>query len=234
LNLKLNLKYTYFHLTGAQKIQPNWFKEIKNLRNGRFKEATEETKQCWYIFVGKIMPCINKDWNDDTVKITSLMSEHTTPSDEALAISAILKKMDTWIHENNQDLVAGRQDNDEIDDMIGDTPSPKKRKKVAREIWTDDEIKNFYNRQVRIKERRKDKMTGEDWDAAYQDYLKEKLLPAKRDCNNNSALLKRALLEEGENSTISSIKSTQDEEVATKKSVGDVGYVIPINFNDDE
>jgi len=178
------------------------------------------------------MPCINKEWNDDTVKITSLLSKHTTASDEALAISAILKKIDSWILHKNQD-----QEQEEPYDAVGESPSspsPKKKKRVAREIWTDDEIELFYNRSVRVKERRKGKNSGEDWDTAYQEYLKEKLIPTKSDSNKKSNLLKKALIEEGENSTISSMKSMQDDEVATKKSVGDVGYVIPINLDDDD
>jgi len=176
------------------------------------------------------MPCINKEWNDDTVKITSLLSKHTTASDEALAISAILKKIDSWILHKNND-----QEQDETYDVVGDSPSSPspKKKRAAREIWTDDEIEQFYNRSVRVKDRRKDKVSGENWDTAYQEYLKAKLIPNKSD-SNKANLLKKALIEEGENSTISSMKSMQDDEVATKKSVGDVGYVIPINLDDDD
>ena len=38
------------------------------------------------------MPCLNKKWNDEGIKVKFLMSAHTTASDEALAITAIGKK----------------------------------------------------------------------------------------------------------------------------------------------
>jgi len=170
-NLKRKCIITMEILFQQKKIKknPNWFIEIRNLRHGEFEDASKETKICWYIFVGKIMTCISKEWNDDTVKLTSIMMKHTTPSDEALVISSIIKKLDTWI----------KYSNEELEDNIGDdvSQSPKNKKTVVREAWTDEEIKQFYNRQVRINELRKNEMTGYGWDTAYQVYLKEHLMP---------------------------------------------------------
>ena len=46
----------------------------------------------WIEFVGKVMPCFNKKWNNDALKMTSLLSKETTALDKALAVMAIEKK----------------------------------------------------------------------------------------------------------------------------------------------
>jgi hypothetical protein len=70
-----------------------WHQSVKYFRIGDFSQANEEVKTSWIMFVGKVMPILNKNWNDEAVKISSLLSIHTTSSDEALAITVIDKKM---------------------------------------------------------------------------------------------------------------------------------------------
>jgi len=64
---------------------------MKNFRKGNYEEAHGDVKNAWIMFIGKIMPCINKNWNDDAIKISSLMSTVTSASDEAMGIMALEK-----------------------------------------------------------------------------------------------------------------------------------------------
>ena len=113
------------------------------------------------MFVGKIMPCINKNWNDEATKISSLLSHITTSSDEALAIMSIKKKVDSW-------MTMLHKEDDCCDVEISET---KPTNKHVRDKWKDKEIGLFYKKQLEIKKSQQIKDTGEDWDLGYQNYL---------------------------------------------------------------
>src|SRR5687767_10904042 len=100
----------------------------------------ENVKKSWIVFVGKIMPCMNKSWNDDSVKITSLLSKHTSPSDEALAVTAIEKKIHFWITQG--------RGGDDLD--VAAVQNNNQRGKVMRDKWTEDDIKKFYEKQIEL------------------------------------------------------------------------------------
>ena len=61
------------------------------------------------MFVGKMMPCVSKNWADEAIRISSLLSKQTTPSDEAMALTVLEKKMKYWLESpddfpNDEDL----------------------------------------------------------------------------------------------------------------------------------
>lgn len=134
---------------------------MKYFRVGKYEDATTQVQNCWIMFVGKIMPCINKNWNDEAIKISSLLSRITTSSDEALAIMSIEKKIITWNTMLNED-------DDFLDGEISET---KMRRKHVRDKWKDEEIDLFYKKQVEISNLRKIKESGKDWDLGYQNFL---------------------------------------------------------------
>ena len=93
------------------------------------------------MFVGKIMPCINKNWNNEATKISSLLSHITTSSDEALAIMSIEKKVYSW-------MTMLHKEDDCCDVEISET---KPTNKHVRDKWKDKEIALFYKKQLEIK-----------------------------------------------------------------------------------
>ena len=121
------------------------------------------------MFVGKIMPCLNKNWNDDSTRITSTLSVNTSASDEALAIVAIEKKMKIWL--------ATQNDTDD-DDLLSSQSLPTKKKNIG-DKWTEDDIEKFYKKQVEISRKRKDCETGKEWDLGYRNYLASMLIHSK-------------------------------------------------------
>src|SRR5687768_898685 len=96
---------------------------VKYFRIGNYMEATDDVKNSWITFVGKLMPCINKRWNDKEMKVKSLFLIQTTASDEALAVAAIGKKFSRW----SPTQVSS-------DDSNNISPGDEKKKNV-REIW---------------------------------------------------------------------------------------------------
>src|SRR5689334_16150459 len=104
---------------------------VKYFRIGNYTEASDEVKNSWITFVGKMMLCINKRWNDKEMKIKSLLSIQTTALDEALAVAAIGKKFYNWS--------PTQVSSDDLNNIsIGD-----EKKKNVREIRTDEDITNF-------------------------------------------------------------------------------------------
>jgi hypothetical protein len=203
---------------------------VNQFRCGDFKKANEDVQKCWILFVGKIMPCINKNWNDDAVKISSFLSKHTTASDEALAMISIQKKMESW--KLGSDSVG--------DDNTLASPASFKKKKSSRDKWTDEDIEKFYEQQVNISSLRKDPITGEGWDMGYQQYLASMVTASGKSTKNNNDLLKKAFMNiDFETSTLSSAKdvtvhSNQSGLNNTDNDQGGIDYNIPINLDDDD
>jgi len=187
-------------------------------------------KNCWILFVGKLMPCINKNWNDDAVKISSLLSKHTTPSDEAMAVTALDKKMNSWLNASN----------DVVEEPGSDSPMDHKRKTFTRDKWTDEDIEKFYDKQVDITRIRQDPITGKGWDLGYQNYLASMVTNAKKTTKNNNEILKQCFMDvEVDNSTVSSIKETQNTFNSEHCKIGgidssEVNYPIPVDLNDND
>jgi len=212
--------------TDLNKKSPNWFRSIKYFRIGRFDEAGEEVQKSWYFFVGKIMPCINKEWNDEAIKLTSLLSKYTTPSDEALALTAIEKKIESWLLTNKDD-----------EEGLLESERGKQAKKHSRDIWTDDDIDKFYQTQVDVTKKRNDAICGENWDSGYQQYLRKIIEPRKSTIQKNNNLLKEAFMDDNlESSTVSSFKDTQTQsaEKTPKNDTTNTNYDIQNNYSDDD
>ena len=176
---------------------------------GKYSETSEDIQKSWIMFVGKIMPCLNKNWNDDSTRITSTLSVNTSASDEALAIVAIEKKMKVWLATQNRDT--------DDDDLLSSQSSPNKKK--IRDKWTEDDIENFYEKQVVISRKRKDCETGKDWDLGYHNYLASMLIHSKPSSKKNNDMLQRAFMDDVENSTVA---STHDNSIGPKGSVSDI------------
>jgi hypothetical protein len=111
-----------------------WYQNVKYFWNGEFAEASNTVKDSWIKFVGKVMPCMNKNWTDEAVKISSLLSLHTSPSDEAMAITAIEKKMNLWLNHVN--------DNEEsvVEELTNSEKTKKYIYKINGQMMT---FKNF-------------------------------------------------------------------------------------------
>ena len=86
-----------YECTALNSKNKNWFLQIKYFRIGDFKEANEAVQNSWIMFVGKMMPCVSKNWADEAIRISSLLSKQTTPSDEAMALTVLEKKMKYWL-----------------------------------------------------------------------------------------------------------------------------------------
>lgn len=169
-----------------------WFQNMKYFRIGEFKNATEHVKKCWICFVGILMPCLSKKWTDEAVRFSSLLSKHTSPSDEAFAILALEKKSNQWI-----------KDYTECDEET----SQEQGKKKSRELWNDSEIQKFYELKVKITKLRKDLVTGEGWDCGYRKHLESTCSPSKQVTKRNNELLKQAFMEELDTNTLCSTRN---------------------------
>ena len=178
----------------AKTFCPN---NVKYFRLGNYSNASEDVKRSWIIFVGKIMPYINKKWNDEELKTKSLMSIHTTPSDEALAITAIGNKYLYWCQSTNE-LINCEESN----------LSTAVKKKRIRDKWKDEDIVSFYEKQVETSRLRKDSDTGKSWDEGYRDYLSSLLSPAIQATKRNIQILRQAFFDDIDSSTLNSTNNS--------------------------
>jgi len=204
---------------------------FKYFRIGNFDDAEDSIKTCWYFFVGKIMSCINRDWNDERIRLTSLLSSKTTSSDEALAIIFLEKKLHYWIEQVN-DEYEQETENDSVKQQ------QTQRKLVTKDsFFTNEEIENFYNKQVMIEALRQDEITGESWDKGYLNYIRSiKLSPTKK-TKNTYSIMQLAFCEGAENSTVSSFKASdslqQSEDIEEEEKTRVRKYNLPIDIDDD-
>ena len=176
-----------------------WFQNMKYFRIGEFKNATEHVKKCWICFVGVLMPCLNKKWTDEAARMTSLLSKHTSSSDEAFAIVALDKKGQQWI---------------DLNPVRDDETCQEQNKKIFCDKWNSDDINRFYELKVQITKLRKDPVTGEGWDLAYCKHLEATMSPSKRSTKRNNELLKQAFMEESDmNTNCSSIINDNSNEL---------------------
>jgi hypothetical protein len=134
------------------------------------------------MFVEKFMPCVNKEWADEGVRTSSLLSKVTSPSDEALIITSLEKKGKIWF-------VDEERLNDNLQTNESDILNNKKK---GRDVWTDDDIHKFYERQIIIVNARKKIDTGINWDKGFQEYVLEKFNKTLKSRKQNNNLLKEA------------------------------------------
>ena len=153
------------------------------------------------------MPCGSKNWADEAIRISSLLSKQTTPSEEAMALTVLEKKMKYWL-ESPEDIP-----NDE--DLEGFQSNMSHKKKKSRDVWTHGDIDMFYAKQIEIAKLRKDSMTGEGWDLAYQQSLSSMVSMSDKTLKKNNELLKLAFQDDMETSTVSSSIKDNDPTINT-------------------
>jgi len=176
------------------------------------------------------MPCINRDWNDERVRLTSLLSTKTSSSDEALAIILLEKKLHYWIEQ-------GCEESEQDTENDSEKQIPKKYN-TKEAMWTNEEIENFYNKQVMIEALRKEDSSGESWDKGYLNYLRSIKLSPKKKTKNTYSIMQLAFCDGAENSSISSFKLSdsiqQSDSIHDETQSENRKYNIPVDLDDDE
>ena len=205
-------------MTASNNELVSWFQNIQYFRLNDFNDANESVKQSWYLFVGKIMPCVNKRWNDTLVRNVSLLSKNTSASDEAFAMSAVEKKINHWLTQTTEQEHCGNIN----------LTTTSRNKKIPRDVWTNKDILNFYNLQIKLEETQKNNLTGEQWDLGYQKHLAGTQVKSNNITKNNNDVLKQAFVNVFDAKMVSSFVK-KDVSLSTNNSQDSESKILP-NF----
>lgn len=144
------------------------FEGMMKARKQKYKEACEDDFAAFQFFVVTALSAVNSIWNRDATKLTSLMTEVVTRTDEAFALWMLESNKDKWkqqcLDEDKEN--KEKENNDDADDDDDDDESTRFGSDIGHQA---------FERYVTMVEKARSSEHCEEWNKELQNHLKDHL-----------------------------------------------------------